>query len=64
MAAKFRPPADDVISKPNWTSPTVASPIQPRVRIQFRTALMSTEPELVLAVRMKEKTAFAPLLPR
>jgi hypothetical protein len=41
----------------------VTSPNQPLSRIQFSTARMSTDPALVLLVRMNENTALEPLEP-
>ena len=64
LSVKLDWPAVPLISKPNWTSPTVTSPHQPWVRSQFRTARTSTVPELVVLVRTNEKTALLPFEPR
>src|SRR5262249_32275309 len=54
---------DEVISKPNWTWPSVTLPNQPRAWIHLRTARMSTVAELVLPCRTNENTWLEPLEP-
>ena len=57
---KFMPPADDVISKPNWTLSISRSLTQPLFLSHCKTARISTVPEFVLVVLRNEYTFIDP----